>query len=150
MCSRCNKKLNIKLNILNAAASIYTYVPPNFFLLPIRKVVALQIDRQTQMLCCLQLQTTPPPSPERKVTAPFLRTSLVNTYFCTMLNFFSFSSIFGQYLYSNCPRTLCLSHVSGSFEKIPNPMSSPGRTFQAYLFSKTNLKGRTSLSMRQV
>lgn len=29
MSSRCNKKLNIKLNILNAAASIYMYVPPS-------------------------------------------------------------------------------------------------------------------------
>lgn len=55
MGSQCNKKLNIKLNILNAAASIYTYVPKKKknYLPPVRKVVALQnkTDKQTQNLC---------------------------------------------------------------------------------------------------
>lgn len=50
MGSQCNKKLNIKLNILNAAAGIYTYVPKKKnYLPPVRKVVALQnkTDEQT-------------------------------------------------------------------------------------------------------
>lgn len=53
MGSQCNKKLNIKLNILNAAASIYIYVPKKKYLPPVRKVVALQnkTDIQTQNLC---------------------------------------------------------------------------------------------------
>lgn len=77
MGSQCNKKLNIKLNILNAAASIYTYVPKKKiikknYLPPVRKVVALQnkTNRQTNTKPLHTIQTTS--SPKLTVTAPFL------------------------------------------------------------------------------
>lgn len=48
---------------------IFTGMYPIFFLLPVRKVVALQIDKHK---CFAVYNYKQPPSPELKVTAPFL------------------------------------------------------------------------------
>lgn len=120
---------------------VFTCMYPKIvFLLPIRKVVALQIDKHTQLLCC-SLQT--PPSPELKVTAPFLGLPQLTLTFHSAKCFLC-CQVFGQQSSCNCPRTLFfeLNHFSGHFQTIPNPM--PGSMFQAYLCSQTKSKRHSS------
>lgn len=81
MGSQCNKKLNIKLNILNAAASIYIYVPKKKkYLPPVRKVVALhnKTNRHTNTKPLHTIQTTS--SPKLTVTAPFFNIIYIYIY----------------------------------------------------------------------
>lgn len=138
-------KAKQRIKHIKMLQQVFTHMyPPGFFSPSSWKVVALQTDTQTQRFCCLQWQTTP--NPELKVTAPFSGGGgFFSQYILyTVLNFFFFYYIFGQYFYSNCPRTLCLNGAitCGSFQ----------RTFQAYLFFslRDNLQKAAFLSARQM
>lgn len=68
-----------------------------------------------------------------------------------MLNMFSLI-LFMDNVSSNCPRILFLHRaiLETIFRRSQTPLPSPRRTFQAYFFSISIIKGKSPLSKRQM
>lgn len=130
---------------------VFTCMYSQFFFSPSSKEGGCFTNRQTNINALLFTITNNPPSPELKVTAPFLRGQVgglpqLALIFHKAKLFFFFKFQFWIIFIFQLSQNVVFeqSHFSGPFQKILNPRSSPGRRFQAYHLSKPNLKTQNS------